>query len=198
MNAVLSSVLVLAAILGGSFGEATATASPDGTGRLNVEFTVQVAGDANAVVAHIVDIGGDQSVTSLAPQGGGEWSGSTVTDASNLVVVFEAIRPDDTSAMSDPVTLATLGVDPALLGLEGSGVTAAADEGYSQRTLRWGWGALGLGALALAFLAFWAAGGRERGSHRRGEPSDESTDEPSGEPADEPSDEPAEEPAGDQ
>jgi len=171
MSGLLSIVLVLAAVLGGAFGEADATATPAADGKLNVTFTVQVGGDTNAVIAHIVDIGGDQSTTSLAPQGGGEWSGTTVTDAMNLVVVFEAIRPDDSSDLSDPVTLATLGVDSALIGVEGSGTTAPADDGYSQTTLRWGWGALGFAALALALLALWAAGGRDRsrGSHRQGE-----------------------------
>jgi hypothetical protein len=167
MSAMLSIALMFATVLGGVFGEATATGSPDGTGKLNTEFTVQVAGDANAVVAHILDIGGDQSVTSLAPQGAGEWSGTTVTDATNLVVVFEAIGPDDSSDLSDPVTLAALGVDPSLLGLEESATTTTANQGYSRRTLRWGWGALALAALALAFLALWAAGGRSGGSHRR-------------------------------
>jgi hypothetical protein len=170
MTYLLSMVLVFATVLGGVFGEATATATPAGGGRLSVEFTVQVAGDANAVVAHIVDIGGDQSVTSLAARGAGEWGGSTVTDASNLVVVFEAIRPDDSSDMSDPATLATLGVDPTLLGIEGSGTTRAPAEGYSKRTLRWGWGALALTAWALALLAFWAAGGGERRSEPSKEP----------------------------
>ncbi|GBE23482.1 hypothetical protein BMS3Bbin01_02866 [bacterium BMS3Bbin01] len=64
--------------------------------------------------------------------------------------------------MSEPVTLATLGVDPGFLGLEGSGTTLAPEEGYSKSTLRWGWGALALAALALALLAFWAAGSRSR------------------------------------
>jgi hypothetical protein len=183
MSGLLSIVLVLAAVLGGAFGEADATATPAADGKLNVTFTVQVGGDTNAVIAHIVDIGGDQFTTSLAPQGGGEWSGTAVTDAMNFVVVFEAIRPDDSADLSDPITLATLGVDPVLIGVEGSGTTAPVDDSYSQRTLRWGWGALALATLALALLAFWAADGRDRarGHYRRGEDSSEDEDDrPSG------------------
>lgn len=175
MSGLLSIVLVLGIVLGGPFGSATATATPTAGGSLEVTFTVLVAGDSGAVIAHIVDIGGDQSTTSLAPQSGGEWSGTTVTDATNLVVVFEAIRPDGSSDLSDPVTFSTLGVDPELIGIEGSGTTAPADDGYSPRTLRWGWGALALSALALALLAFWAAGGRERSRRRSKE--DQSSDE---------------------
>jgi len=168
MPGVLSLILVFATILGGAFGDAGAAATPAAGGQLEVTFTIEVGGDAGAVIAHIVDIGGDQFTSSLAPQGAGVWSGTTVTDASNLVVVFEAIRVDGTADLSEPVTLATLGVDPALIGVEGSGTTVPADDGLSQRTLRWGWGALALAALALAFLAFWAAGARDRsrGSHR--------------------------------
>lgn len=169
MPALLSLVLVFATVLGGAFGEADASATPTAGGKLSVTFTVQVGGDTNAVIAHIVDIGGGQSTSSLAPQGNGTWSGTAVTDATNLVVVFEAIRSDDSADLSEPATFATLGVDPALIGIEGSGTTAPADNGLSQQTLRWGWGGLALAALALALLAFWAAAGGNgrRGSHRR-------------------------------
>ncbi len=162
MSGLLSLVLVLATVLGGTFGDASATATPAGDGRLNVEFTVEVSGQADAVVAHIVDIGGDQWVTSLAPEGAGKWTGVTETDATNLVVVFEAIRGDDSSDMSQPATFATLGVDPDLIGMGATSSTTTTDAGYSQRTKLWGWGALFLAALALAFLALWAAGGRPR------------------------------------
>lgn len=161
MAHLLSAVLVSAAILGGSFGEATASASPAPGGQMDVTFTVEVAGEAGAVVAHVVDIGGDQSIVGLAPQGAGVWSGNATMQVSNLIVVFEVIRSDGKSNMSDPVTLATLGVDPGLLGIEGTATTQAPPEGYSEGTLRWGWGALALAAMALALLAFWAAGSRE-------------------------------------
>jgi hypothetical protein len=191
MSGLMSIILVLATVLGGAFGEADATATAAGDGKLSVTFTVHAGGDANAVIAHIVDIGGDQTTTSLAPQGAGEWRGTVVTDAMNLVIVFEAIRPDDSGDLSDPVTLATLGVDPALIGIEGSGTTAPADDGYSERTLRWGWGALALGALALAMLALWAAGGRDRsrGGHRNRETmSPEDEDDRASSPGEQPAD----------
>ncbi|NIA25477.1 MAG: hypothetical protein GWP04_07885 [Gammaproteobacteria bacterium] len=162
MVRMLSAFLLSAAILGGSFGEATASATPVSGDRMEVTLTVEVAGEAGAVVAHVVDIGGDQTIVGLAPRGAGEWGGTTETAVSNLMVVFEAIRTDGSSDMSKPVTLATLGVDPGLLGIEGTGTTRAPDEGYSKSTLRWGWGALALAALALALLAFWAAGSRDR------------------------------------
>jgi len=177
-----SLLLISAAILGGSFGEATASATSIGGDRMEVTLSVEVAGAADAVVAHVVDIGGDQEIVGMASQGAGIWSGSSEVAVSNLVVVFEAIRSDGTSDLSDPATLATLGVDPRLLGLEGTGATEAPAEGYSKGTLRWGWGALALAALALAFLAFWAAGSRER----------EPDDVPSALPDEEPDEEPSE------
>src|SRR5680860_1282825 len=111
MARLLSVFLVSVAILGGSFGEATASATPIAGDRMQVALTVEVAGTADAVVAHIVDNGGDQAIVGLAPQGAGIWSGSSESAVSNLVVVFEAIRSDGTSDMSEPATLATLGVD---------------------------------------------------------------------------------------
>ncbi len=162
MVRLLSAFLLSAAILGGSFGEATASVTPVSGGRMELTLTVEVAGEADAVVAHVVDIGGGEAIVGLAPRGAGEWGGTTETEVSNLVVVFEAIRAGGGSDMSEPVTLATLGVDPGFLGLEGSGTTLAPEEGYSKSTLRWGWGALALAALALALLAFWAAGSRSR------------------------------------
>ncbi|NOY55434.1 MAG: hypothetical protein GXP34_05535 [Actinobacteria bacterium] len=166
MLRLLSAILLSAAVLGGAFGDATASAAPVSGGRMEVTLTVEVAGEADAVVAHLVDIGGGEAIVGLAPLGAGEWGGTTETEVSNLVVVFEAIRAGGGSDMSEPVTLATLGVDPGFLGLEGSGTTGAPQEGYSESTLRWGWGALGLAALALALLAFWAAGPRSRDASR--------------------------------
>jgi len=166
MLRLLSALVLSAAILGGPFGEATALATRVPGGRMEVTLTVEVAGEADAVVAHLVDIGGGEAIVGLAPRGASEWGGTTETGVSNLVVVFEAIRAGGGSDMSEPVTLATLGVDPGLLGLEGSGTTGASDEGYSKSTLRWGWGALALAALALALLALWAADSRSRDASR--------------------------------
>lgn len=165
MNAVLSILVTAAVTLGGAFGQASATASPIGVDQIRVEFTVDVAGAANAVVAHLIDVGGDQQTLGLGPDGNGRWGGFVDIPPKNLIVVFEAIRADGTSDMSKPVTLATLGVDPEALGMVSNGASSSTEEGYSKLTIGWGWLALALTAAALSLLAFWALGGRvEKGS----------------------------------
>lgn len=158
--------LLAVIVLGGPFGEATAEGTSR-AGRLEVEFQVVVDGAPVAVAAHAADPGQTQQTISLGKQAGGVWRGVADLDVMNLVVVFEAIDLDGEGVLSEPTTLLELGLDPALIGMDGP-VPAGEDEGdkpLSPVTRRWGWGAAALTAVALALLAVWAMGDRVRGKH---------------------------------
>jgi hypothetical protein len=162
----LVATLMALIVLGGPFGEATASGSADGD-RLQVEFEVAVAGAPAAVVVHAVDPGQTQETLSLVDRGGGVWGGIANFEAMNLVAVFEVVYPDGEGDVSQPTTLLELGLDPALIGM-GDVVDVQPDDGdrpLSATTRRWGWGAAALTAIALALVAVWAMGERVRGKH---------------------------------
>ncbi len=49
------------------------------------------------------------------------WGGVADLDVMNYVVVFEAVDADGEGTLSDPTTLLELGLDPALIGMDGDG-----------------------------------------------------------------------------
>ena len=159
MNMTLALVLAVI-VLGGPFGEATVGGIERGDG-MRVEFAVEVGGSPAAVVVHVVNPGEDQQTVSLNDRGGGTWGSVADLDLINYVAVFEVLYPDGDGEVSDPVTLLELGLDPAVLGMgEVTEPDEPTDEPLSPSTLRWGWGAVALTAVALALLAVWAMGDR--------------------------------------
>jgi hypothetical protein len=153
-------------VLGPPFGEATVEGATSGDG-LRVEFEVVVSGAPVAVVVHAADPGQTQQTISLGNRTGGVWGGLTELDVMDFVVVFEAIGADGQGTLSEPTTLLELGLDPALIGMDGA-VVVDEDDGnrpLTSTTRRWGWGAAALTAIALALLAVWAMGDRARGKH---------------------------------
>jgi hypothetical protein len=162
MTMTLAAVLA-AIVLGGPFGEATVEGAERGSG-IRVNFEVSVGGSPAAVVVHVVNPGETQETVSLTDRGGGRWGSVADLDLINYVAVFEVLYADGAGELSDPVTLLDLGLDPAVLGM--GEVTVVEDDEedrpLSPATLRWGWGAVALVAVALALLAVWAMGDRAR------------------------------------
>jgi hypothetical protein len=159
MNMTLAAVLA-AIVLGGPFGEATVDGTERGDG-MRIEFEVVVGGSPTAVVVHVVNLGEDQETVSLTDRGGGKWGSVADLDLINYVAVFEVLYADGDGDVSDPVTLLELGLDPAVLGMgEVTEPDEQTDEPLSASTLRWGWAAVALAAVALALLAVWAMGDR--------------------------------------
>lgn len=145
--------------LGGAFGAAEAAATLISSGEMELTLEVEVGGNPVSVVAHLIDPGDDQTTTTLAHQGGGLYSGVTVTERADLVVVFEAVGVGNDSIMSRPVRLTELGLDPDVL-IDPSIASTEEIDGLTldAATERWGWAAVALGAAALSLLAWWALG----------------------------------------
>lgn len=125
-----------------------------------VEIEVEVLGAAESVVAHL-EFDDDPGLTlPLLPRGEGRYGLVTELEAKNFMVVFE--RLGGTGAISDPVSMADLGID--LVG-EGEGFESPGDEdvGLSTEALRNLWLAVALAAGSLSALAFWVLGGRDGG-----------------------------------
>ncbi len=110
-------LLALSISLGTAFPEASAEATPDGSG-LSVELTVAVdsALSPTTVVAHI-GTSTNQSTFQLGPEGDNVYSGILASPARNQFVIVEAIFPDGSAEFSQTVTLAELGVERSLLGM---------------------------------------------------------------------------------
>jgi hypothetical protein len=138
--------------LGGDFGEASAQGRERGPNTIAVELSVTVEG-AQAVVAHVIEPGGDQQTVPLVRRENNRYSTSIELRKADFVVVFEAVGAAR-STQSDPVRLTQLGLDPSLIG--GGPVTTTIPGDLSDDTRQWGWAGLALAAIALALLAWWA------------------------------------------
>lgn len=147
--------------LGGVFGTARASATDldSETMRLNIE----VEADPTAViVAHLIEPGGGQDTIPLVSRSSGVFGITTDVRKFDYVVVFELLG--ELSAQSQPVRLTQLGVDPVVLGAV-PGSPGSDDDSSTARL--WGWAGLGLGAAALAALAYWALPDRTRAEASR-------------------------------
>ncbi|MFQ5966240.1 MAG: hypothetical protein ACE5MI_01370 [Acidimicrobiia bacterium] len=151
------SALLLAALLfidlGATFQNASAFGDARGDAQLFIDIQVEVREDFTTVVAHFVDPGDDQQTVSLARRGEGAfYGGQAVVERANLIVVFEGIRADRTSELSEPTDLIALGVDPDLLGTAEARPIPEDERG----TPAWVWLALAVVAAVLSGLALWA------------------------------------------
>lgn len=153
----LMSLLLASVTLGAGFGDASASATPADDGTMTLDLQVEV-GDAATVVAHLLDVGGDQQTVTLGADDDGTYRGRVVTERANFIVVFEALYADGTGRASSPANLLELGVDPEILGLEPPPLPDDEITGFSAATTRWIWIAIALTALSLALTALWAAG----------------------------------------
>ena len=162
----LATIFLMTVALGGGFGEAAASATVNNDGTIDVQL--QVEAPADTVVAHVIDPGGQQETVSLARRADGSFGGMVSTPRSNRVVVFEALVGDD-SITSRPVTFLDLGVAPSLLGIDegpnllvGEPTSDAVILGFDESESIWI--AVALLAVALALVAWWAAGPGSRGA----------------------------------
>lgn len=159
MNAL--ALLVLAAVqLGGGFGEASAEVSDLSESSMVLDLQVEVAVSADAVVAHLTFDEETELTMPLLDRGGGIYGVTTEAEPKNYVVVFEAVGAQ--GELSEPITLFNLGADLDFGAGEVPGAPAeSGEEDLSDRTVRFGWLALALGAASLSALAFWVLGGRD-------------------------------------
>lgn len=164
MNLLVAFVFASVA-LGGGFGEAAASATVNNAGTLDVQLQVDVVADT--VVAHVIDPGGSQETVSLVRRADGTFGGMVITPRANRVVVFEALVADE-SISARPVTLLDLGVPGSLIGVDGPDLLAQEPEpdailfGFDRSETIWI--AVASLAVALALVAWWAAGPRSRSS----------------------------------
>lgn len=141
-------VLVSTTTLVGPFGEAGASAEPDDQYlQVTVEVRVDPSYQADYVVVHVLNPDGQETFPLGAIPGGG-YAGDFSILPFNRALVFEAGREGD-FVQSRVVSLLDLGVDPELLQTTFRPPESATDRG------RWGWLALGAGALAGAALLGW-------------------------------------------
>lgn len=169
-------LMIATVTLGGGFGEAAASATINNDGTLDVQLQVEV--DADTVFAHVIDPGGEQETVTLARRRNGTFGGVVTTARANRVVVFEALVAAE-SAVSRPVTFLDLGVAPSLIGID-EGPDLLGGEAPPE-TIVFGldrtdtiWAAVALMAVALALVAWWAAGPRSGAvAASRTEPSEE-------------------------
>lgn len=148
--------IVVAAVLGGMFGTATASVESIEDGIMVVELEVEAMGAAETVVAHLSFDNEPVLTLPLLDRGDGLFGIRTELEPKNYIVVFEVVGEES----SDPVSLTQMGAD---LGPE-SGSTASTDpeeEELDEETQRWLWLAVALGAASLSVLAFWVLGGRD-------------------------------------
>ncbi len=159
----IAALMLFIVPLGGGFGEAAGAATVNNDGTISVQLQVEV--DADMVVAHVIDPGGEQETLSLVRRSDGSFGGTAITERSNRIVVFEAFVGDE-SVLSQPVTFLELGVGPSFLGIDegpdllaeppapADGVVLGLDRSDSI------WVAVALAAVSLALIAWWAAGPR--------------------------------------
>jgi len=189
-----AAALLLAVVLGGDFGVATASGEPAVGNRILVTLEVEVLTSADAVVAHLIQPGQDQETISLSGDESGIYRGAATVPKADIVVVFEAVRGPANSSMSAPAFLTELGLDRALLGdlvipIEESVPTESTADVGLPLTI-----AIVSGVLSLGLIVWWVwsgAGNRDEPDVQVVVPSDssdgvgsESADSPEGSSAD--------------
>lgn len=149
-------ILVAAAILGGTFGSATATVESIDEGIMVVTIEVEVLDPGGSVVAHL-SFDEERLTFPLLAKADGIYGIQTELEPKNYTVVFETVEAGGES--SEPTTLARMGAD---LGPDSKATTSTTEEeGLSDEAERMLWLAIGLGAASLSLLAFWVLGGRD-------------------------------------
>jgi hypothetical protein len=143
--------LLMLPVLAQTFGDPTATGRQLTAATLEVDLSV-VAEGAEAVVAHLIDPGGEQRTVPMVSRSGSRFGIIVEVPRIDYVVVFEALGAG-VSSQSHPQRLSELGLDPGLLGILPFTPTTVPEPNPARQ---WGWVALALGALALALLAWWA------------------------------------------
>ena len=149
LNGLLALLLVFQVTtpdVGGGFTDASAQSTRLAPDRIEVTLTVSAASGA-AVVAHLIEPGGEQLTVAMADDGDGRYQGTFETRPIDLVVVFEGIRSGRESAQSLPFRLTELGLPSDAL------VSPTFPSPEADDTTQWAWLALGAGAAALALLA---------------------------------------------
>jgi len=147
----LVTALVLGVSLQAPFGEASAVAerSPNGI-IVTLELSLTVD-QVDAVVLHVLSIGGEpQRTIALGAIGGRRYAASFEVPAHDAPIRFEISRAGKVTTSSS-TSWRVLGVDAELLGL---GETPPVVATPKPRSL--GWLSIGLGAAALALLVLWA------------------------------------------
>lgn len=163
-------LLLAAIVLGGAFGQASASVVSQEGDVMVVELTVEILESAESVVAHLSFQGEPELTLPLLGRGGGIFGLRTELEPKNYFVVFETLGQNGHS--SDPVSLTDLGAE---FGPDRSTTTTTEpDEGLSEESQRMMWLAIALGAASLSLLAFWTLGGRD---HAGEEPIVEDTSE---------------------
>ena len=149
--------LIASVVVGGVFGNATASVESNDGEVMVVEIEVEVTESADAVVAHLEFDDEPELTIPLLDRGEGVFGISTELEPKNYVVVFESLGEE--GERSEPVTLSQMGAD---LGPEPSpSDEEAEDEGLSDESSQLLWLAIALGAASLSILAFWVLGGRD-------------------------------------
>lgn len=154
LGPILLGQALMSVVLGGNFGDASAEGRALTSGEVEVELTVEVE-NAQSVIAHLIDAGGTQESIPLVPRGNDLYSATIEIRKADFVVVFEALG-QALSTQSQPARLTELGLDPLLIGAVPISTTVPPPDEVDSETSLWGWAGLGLAALSLAFLAWWA------------------------------------------
>ena len=106
--------LALTVELGGIFGSASAVGTEVDESTIQVDLTVEMSA-GGAVVAHLLEPGGEDRTVALDERLPGVYGGIFETRKIDLVVVFEAVGPP--SVQSESVQLTELGLIEHLVKL---------------------------------------------------------------------------------
>ncbi|CAN5879891.1 hypothetical protein BH23ACT5_BH23ACT5_05370 [soil metagenome] len=142
----LVALIVAVAELGAGFGGAVATGSELSETTMTVELEVTVALRDGPVVAHLRTPGRAWVAHPLVDQRDGTWATALELRRADWLVVFEAVG---TGALTEPVNLTELGLDPGLLVAAYSGGPSART---TPRSPGWGWLSLACAAAGSAIL----------------------------------------------
>ena len=143
--------------VGGFFGRAEASARQVNSEQIELVLSVE-AEAGEAVIAHLIEPGTGQQALPLPETSTGVYKIIIEVRKVNYTVVFELLG-SGVGSQSQPFQLTDLGVMPAVLGIL---TNAPAEIPESSPARSWGWVGLGLAALSLMALAFWAWPNKEQ------------------------------------